>query len=77
MILYGKTLKIPQKLLQIINSANLPETESTHISHIYILTMGYPKRKQKTIPFTVASNRIKYLTNLREQHLHTENYKHY
>jgi len=64
-----------------VNLAKLKDTKSIHRNHLhfYILTMKNQKKKIKeSIPFTIATNIIKYLgINLPKEtkELYTENYK--
>ena len=62
-----------------MNLAKLQDTKSKHRSHLhfYILTMKNQKAIKESIPFTIATKRIKYLgINLSEmKKLYTENYK--
>jgi len=64
-----------------VNLAELQDTKSIHINHLhfYILTMKISERAIKeSIPFTIATKRIKYLgINLPKEtkELYTENYK--
>ena len=66
-----------KKLLELINSVKLQDTKSVHknLLYFYTLTMKFQKEIKKTIPFIVASKRIKYLgINLTKnlKHLYTE-----
>lgn len=47
MILHGKTLKIPQELLQIINSANLQDTKINIQQSVVFLYSNELHRKKK------------------------------
>ena len=63
-----------------MNLANLQDAKSIHRNHLhfYILTMENQKEKLKSIPFTIATKRIKYLgINLPKEtrELYTENNK--
>ena len=64
-----------------MNSVKLQDTKSIYKNqlHFYTLTANCQKKKlRKTIPFTIASKRIKYLgINLTKdvKDLYTENYK--
>ena len=63
-----------------MNLAKLQDTKSIHRSqlHFYILTMKKSEREMKeSIPFTIATKRIKYRLNLPKEtkELYTENYK--
>ena len=46
-----------------MNSAKLQDTRSVHRNHLhsYILTMKNQKEIKESIPFTIATKRIKYL----------------
>ena len=63
-----------------MNLTKLQDTKSTHRNHLhfYILTIKNQKEIKESIPFTIATKRIKYLgINLLKQkkELYTENYK--
>ena len=63
-----------------MNLAKLQDTKSKHRSHLhfYILTMKNQKAIKESIPFTIATKRVKYLgTNLPKEikEPDTENYK--
>ena len=63
-----------------MNLAKLQDTKSIHRNHLhfYILTIKKIREIKKSIPFTTATKRIKYLgINLPKQtkELYTENYK--
>ena len=55
----------------------MQDTKSIHI-HFYILTMKHQREIKESMPFTIATKRIKYLgINLPKEtkELYTENYK--
>ena len=63
-----------------MNLAKFQDTKSIHRNylHFYILTMKNEKEIKESIPFTIATQRIKYLgINLPNEtkELSTENYK--
>ena len=63
-----------------MNLAKFQDTKSIHRNylHFYILTMKNEKEIKESIPFTIATQRIKYLgINLPNEtkELYTENYK--
>ena len=63
-----------------MNLAKLQDTKSIHRNHLHfsILTMKNQREKLRSIPFTIATKRIKYLgINLPKEtkELYTENYK--
>ena len=63
-----------------MNLTKLQDTKSTHRNHLhfYILTIKNQKEIKESIPFTIATKRIKYLgINLPKEtkELYTENYK--
>ena len=63
-----------------MNFAKLQDTKSTHRNHLhfYILTVKNLKKSKESVPFTIATKRIKYLRiNLPKEtkELYTENYK--
>ena len=63
-----------------MNLAKFQDTKSIHRNHLhfYILTMKNEKEIKESIPFTTATQRIKYLgINLPNEtkELYTENYK--
>ena len=63
-----------------MNFAKLQDTKSTHRNHLhfYILTVKNLKKSKESVPFTIATKRIKYLgINLLKEtkELYTENYK--
>ena len=63
-----------------MNLAKFQDTKSIHRNHLhsYILTVKSQKEIKESIPFTIATKRIKYLgINLAKEmkELYTENYK--
>ena len=63
-----------------MNFAKLQDTKSTHRNHLhfYILTVKNLKKSKESVPFTIATKRIKYLgINLPKEmkELYTEDYK--
>ena len=63
-----------------MNLAKLQDTKSIHRNHLhfYMLTEKSEREIKETIPFTIATKRIKYLgINLSREtkELYTENYK--
>ena len=79
MILYTENPKDSIRKL-LVNLAKLQDTKSIHRNHLhfYILTIKNKKEIKESIPFTIATKRIKYLgINLPKEtkQLYTENYK--
>ena len=80
MILYIENPKDSTRKLLIKNIVKLQDIKLTHRNplHSYTLTMRKQKKIKKTIPFTIATKRIKYLgINLPKEtkDLYIENYK--
>ena len=80
MILYIENPKYTvRKLLELISEfSKFGEYKSTHRNHLHSCTLTMKNQKEKSIPFTIATERIKYLgINLPKEtkELYTENYK--
>ena len=79
MILYIENPKDSIRKLLLVNLAKLQDIKSIHRNHLYfyILTMKNQKEIKRSIPFTTATKRIKYvIINLAKEtkELYTENY---